>query len=281
MALERVSKLLRMADQKNTAIIGFNCTDFNMAYAVAKVAEELKKPAIIMLYPEHCYLYNVTNLSAFASMVKDIVKDMETPIGLHLDHSSDYDYIMNAINSGFTSVMYDGSMLSLEENIENTKKVVETAHIFDVDVEAELGRVGFASAGDGNNSDMYTKAESIKIFAEKTGVDSIAIAIGNAHGVYKEIPKLDFNRLDEINVATEVPLVLHGGSGIPNDQLDEAFKRGINKFNVGTEYFMLYYNSIKDYCERFGSSGNIFDMPQYVQGKLMEYLREKMNISRI
>lgn len=281
MALEKVSTLLKMADKKDTAVIGYNCTDYNMAYCVATVAEELHKPAIIMLYPEHCYLNNASEPSAFAGMVAGIVEKMDTPIGVHLDHSSDYGYIIDSIKGGFTSVMYDGSMLTPEENAINTRKVVETAHILGVDVEAELGRVGFAANKDEDNSDMYTKPETAKKFAEETGVDSIAIAIGSAHGVYVETPRLDLERLDEINAATDVPLVLHGGSGIPDDQLNEAFKRGINKFNVGTEYFMLYYDSIREYCEKFGNEGNMFDMPKYVQAKLMEYLRVKMQLSKL
>ena len=280
MAFEKVSNILKMADEAHTSAIAFNCTDYNTAYPVVTVAEELQKPVIIMLYPEHCHLNNAAIPAGFAAMVKGLAEQVKVPIGLHLDHSSDYNYIMNAIKGGFTSVMYDGSMLPVEENIRLTKKVVETAHIFGVDVEAELGRVGFAAASDEENLDLYTKAEVAEEFCRETQVDSVAIAIGSAHGVYKETPKLDFARLDEINAATDVPLVLHGGSGIPNDQLEIAFRKGINKFNVGTEYFQLYYDSIKEYCEQFGAKGNIFDMPKFVQEKLMAYLRVKMQLSK-
>lgn len=280
MAFERVSTILKMADKAKTSVIAFNCTDYNMAYSVVTVAEELQKPVIIMLYPEHCWLNNASEPGSFAGMVKSLADKVKVPIGLHLDHSSDYEYIMKAIKGGFTSVMYDGSMLPVEENIELTKRVVETARCFDVDVEAELGRVGFAAKSDQENLDLYTKAEVAASFCEKTGVDSVAIAIGSAHGVYLETPKLDLNRLDEINAATDVPLVLHGGSGIPNDQLEIAFTKGINKFNVGTEYFQLYYDSIKEYCAANGAKGNVFDLPKYTQEKLMAYLRVKMQLSK-
>ena len=280
MAFERVSTILKMADEANTSVIAFNCTDFNMAYSVVAVAEELQKPVIIMLYPEHCYLNNASTPAAFASMVRALAADVTVPIGLHLDHSSDYEYIMNAIKGGFTSVMYDGSMLPVEENIKNTKKVVETAHIFGVDVEAELGHVGFAAVADQEKEDMYTQPEVAANFYNETNCDSIAIAIGSAHGVYKTTPKLDLKRLEEINAATNVPLVLHGGSGIPKDQLEIAFTKGINKFNVGTEFFQLYYDSIKEYCEINGTKGNVFDMPKYTQEKLMDYLRVKMQLSK-
>jgi ketose-bisphosphate aldolase len=277
MALERVKALLEKADNAKTSVLAFNCIDFNTVYPVITVAEELGKPVIIMLYPEHVYKNNVVDLGGFAGMVKSLAAGVKVPVGLHLDHSSDYAFIMAAIKSGFTSVMYDGSMLSLEENIVNTKKVVETAHIFGVDVEAELGRVGFAVKSDQNNQDLYTKVDVASFFCKETSVDSVAIAIGSAHGVYLTTPKLDLNRLDEINAATDVPLVLHGGSGIPHDQLEQAFKRGINKFNIGTEYFQLYFDSCKEYVEK---NKAIFDLPIYVQEKLKDYLRVKMQLSR-
>lgn len=281
MALEKVSTILKMADEANTSAIAFDCLDYNMIYSVITVAEELQKPVIVMMYPEHAYLNNAASPAAFAGIVKDLASKVKVPIGLHLDHSSDYNYIMNAIKGGFTSVMIDGSMLPVEENIRITKKVVETAHIFGADVEAELGHVGFAhNKGDQDNRDMYTRPEVASEFCKETNVDFLAVAIGSAHGVYLETPKLDIDRLKEINAATDVPLVLHGGSGIPEDQLDMAFKNGINKFNVGTEFFQLYYDSIKEYCEKYGSKGNVFDMPKYVQEKLMAYLRVKMQLSK-
>ncbi len=281
MALVKVSEILRRADEANTSAIAFNCTDYNMSYSVVAVAEELKKPVIIMLYPEHSHLNNCTQLAGFAGMIRELAEQVETPIGLHLDHSSDYNYIMKAIRAGFPSVMIDGSMLSLEENILITKKVVETAKNFGCDVEAELGRVGFAANSDQDNLDMYTRADVAAKFCKETGVDSVAVAIGSAHGVYIETPKLDLKRLDEINSATDIPLVLHGGSGIPAEQLEIAFTKGINKFNVGTEFFQLYYDSIKEYCEECKEKGNVFDMPKYVQNKLMNYLREKMKLCKM
>jgi ketose-bisphosphate aldolase len=277
MAFERVRTLLKMADEADTSILAFDCLDYNMVYPVIKVAEELSKPVIIMLYPGHQTENNCFDLAGFAEMVRGLAGTVKVPVGLHLDHSSDYAYIMKAIKGGFTSVMYDGSMLPLEENITNSKKVVETAHIFDCDVEAELGHVGLASIDAGEKTDTYTQPDVAARFCEESGVDSVAIAIGSAHGVYRTTPKLDLKRLDEINAATSTPLVLHGGSGIPHDQLAEAFKRGINKFNIGTEFFQLYFDSCKEYCEK---NKAIFDLPLYAQEKLADYLRKKMEISK-
>lgn len=281
MALEKVSNILKMAEKNNTSVIAFNCNDFTMAYSVIAVADELKKPVIVMLYPADQFQKNCCNLSGFAAMVKELAAGTDVPIGLHLDHCSDYDYILHAIQSGFTSVMFDGSMLPVEENIRLTKSVVDAAHALGADVEAELGHVGFAANSDQDNQDMYTKPEVAAEFCEKTGVDSVAVAIGSAHGVYRETPKLDLKRLEEINAATDTPLVLHGGSGIPNDQLEQAFCKGINKFNVGTEYFQLYYDSIRMYCSEKGDKGAMLDLPMFVQERMKNYLRVKMQLSKL
>lgn len=157
-----------------------------------------------------------------------------------MDHCSNYEYILSAIREGFTSVMADGSTLPFEQNVAFTKEVVRAATVFGVDVEGELGHVGSAgNESDFCNENSYTTPEDAAAFADATGVASLAVAIGSAHGHYVKEPKLDIERLREINEATKTPLVLHGGSGIPQEQLVAAFKNGINKFNVGTEYFIL------------------------------------------
>lgn len=279
MAIEKVSEILHMADKANTSAIAFNCTDYNMVSSVLSVAEELKKPVIVMLYPEHSYKMRWCSPAGFAQMFKEEAKKVRVPVGLHLDHCSDFDYIVNAIHNGFDSVMYDGSMLSVEENIKNTREIARVAHAMGAEVEAELGHVGFASTvTDQKDVDLYTKAEVAAAFCEESKCDSVAVAIGSAHGFYKETPKLDIERLKEINKATDVPLVLHGGSGIPNEQLEVAFQNGINKFNVGTEFFWLYYQMIKEYGTE--EHADIFDLPVKVQGAMTDYLRKKMQLCR-
>ncbi len=279
--LTPVKDILKMASDANTSVIAFNALDYNMVYAVTQAAERVKKPLICMLYPEHHTLNNWANPESFAATVKSLASEVSVPVGLHLDHCTDFNYIMRAIKAGFSCVMYDGSMLSLEENIANTRKVADTAHAFDVAVEAELGHVGFAATvSDQTNLDLYTQPDIAAKFIEESTCDALAVAIGSAHGVYKETPHLDIKRLSEINAATDTPLVLHGGSGIPNDQLDEAFVNGINKFNVGTEFFQLYYDTIKDYGRINGDSGNIFDFPNYCQPILIDYLVKKLELSK-
>lgn len=279
MSVEKVGTILKMADEANTTAIAFNCTDYNTIVSVVKVAEELSKPVICMLYPEHAYLKHWTTPKIFVETVRDVAKNVKVPVGIHLDHCSDFDYIVAAMRCGFDSVMYDSSMLPVEENIKNTAEIVKVAKAFGADVEAELGRVGFASTvADQNDTDKYTKPEVAAAFCEQSGCSSVAVAIGSAHGFYKETPKLDIERLKKINAATDVPLVLHGGSGIPNDQLEVAFREGINKFNVGTEFFYLYYQTMKKFCE--AGHPDFFDLPLEVQNALENYLRQKMQLSK-
>ncbi len=279
MAMERVSEILKMADKAKTSAMAFNCVDYNMIRSVVTAAEEVQKPVIIMLYPEHAEDKRWTTPKIFAEMVKEAAKNVKVPVGMHLDHSSDFNYIMGALHAGFDSVMYDGSMLPIEQNIINTREVARVAHALGASVEAELGRVGFAdTVTDQSNTDQYTKPEVAAAFCEQSQCDSVAVAVGSAHGFYKETPKLDLERLKAINEATDVPLVMHGGSGIPDDQLEVAFREGINKFNVGTEFFHLYYQTIQEFCGQ--GHPDFFDLPLLVQQRLTDYLKNKMQLSK-
>ncbi|MFV0361549.1 MAG: class II fructose-bisphosphate aldolase [Suipraeoptans sp.] len=281
--LEKVSTILQMADKCNTSVIAFICIDYSMAYSVVKTAEKTNTPVIVMLLPEHVEQNNVLNVSGFAQMVKELAASVKVPIGLHLDHSYEYGSIIAAIKGGFNSVMIDASKYGLEQNIQLIKKVVETAHILGADVEAELGHVGLAEDCAGENCDYYTNAESAERFCMETNCDSLTIAIGSAHGVYNETPHLDISRLEEINQATDVPLVLHGGSGIPHEQLEIAFSKGINKFNVGTEFLGVYYDAVEDYIHKNEGDGRplkMLEVPKFVQERLCSYLEEKLKLSK-
>ncbi len=281
MALEKVKEILKMADEAKTSAIAFICTDYNMVYSVVKTAEKTNTPAIVMLLPEHASKNNTMGMKGFAEMAKELAESVKAPIGIHLDHSYTYREVIKGIKAGFPSVMIDGSAFSLDENIALTKKVVETAHLFDVGVEAEIGHVGLAQSADGDKSDLYTEPEAAEKFCRETNIDYLTIAIGNAHGVYVETPKLDIERLEKINAATNAPLVLHGGSGIPDDQLRVAFKKGINKFNVGTEFLGVYYDAIVAYTklmEEIDDPFKMLDVPLFVQERLEKYLVKKLQL---
>lgn len=283
MALVKALDLLKQADAANTSVIAFICIDYNMVRSVIRAAEKCGKPAIVMLLPEHVTLNKTAEFRGFASMVKEMAEASSAPIALHLDHSFAEEEVYSAIDAGFTSVMFDASRFELEENIRRTKAVVAYAHARGVAVEAELGSVGLAKDLANEQVDFFTKPEAVQKFCEETGVDSLAIAIGNAHGDYPLPPKLDLQRLDEINAITDVNLVLHGGSGIPDDQLAEAFSRGINKFNYGTDVLRCYDQAIRRYHDEHqpATSLDVLGIPSYVQDAMTEFICKKMELCKL
>lgn len=276
---EKVSNIIKMADESNTSVISFICMDYTMARTVVCAAEATNTPALVMLFPEHVTIQKTCNLSGYAAMVKELASEVKVPIGLHLDHDYTYDAIIGAVNKGFESVMIDGSMNDLDTNIAITRKVVEKAHALGAFVEGEIGHVGVAADADNDKEDLYTKADAAEKFCRESGVDSLAVSIGNAHGVYKETPHLDIARLEEIKAAVSVPLVLHGGSGIPDDQLKVAFSKGIRKFNLGTEYLGKYYDAVAEFTAKNGENPDpvkIINMPEFVQSRLQPYVENRL-----
>lgn len=275
MALEKVRDLLASAEKANTSIIAFDACDYNTIFACIKGAEVARRPVIVMLYPSMSSLFS---FGAFASAVKDLARTATVPVGLHLDHCSDPNVILSAIRDGFTSVMADGSANPFEENVAFTKQIVDMAKVFDVDVEGELGHVGQIAAGyNYSDKDTFTRPDEAAEFVERTGVASLAVAFGSCHGVYRSTPNLDLERLAEIDKATSVPLVLHGGSGIPADQLEKAFTMGIDKFNVGTEFFLLN----NQLTHRFHTEDFVekpFADLAYIRKGLTEYIAQKLQL---
>ncbi len=275
----KTQELLRMAKESNTTVIGFICMDYVMARTVVYAAQATNTPAMIMLYPEHVTVQCTTGRKAYATMVKELADEVEVPIGLHMDHDFTYDEVMLTVKAGFDSVMIDGSMDDLDTNIALTKKVVDEAHALGVCVEGEIGHVGSAGNSDNDKEDLFTKPEDAARFCRESGVDSLAVSIGNAHGAYKETPHLDIERLEKIQAATDVSLVLHGGSGIPDDQLLHAFSKGIHKFNLGTDYLGRYYDAVAQFSLENAENPDpvkIINMPEYVQSKLQPYVEDRL-----
>jgi ketose-bisphosphate aldolase len=274
MAFEKVSTILKDADAKRTAVLAYDCFNFESIAWLVEAGEELGIPVIVMLYPG---LMESIPAHVFAAITKAMAKKVKIPVGLHLDHCDSYETILGTIRDGFTSVMIDGSKLEYAENVRVTCEIVKAAHALGIDVEAELGKVGTAAnKGDFKNEDLYTTAAQAVDFVAKTKVDSLAIAIGSAHGWYVETPKLSMPRLKEINSAIDTPLVLHGGTGIPEDQLKESFGLGINKLNVGTEYFAIFYSTIKDYQQLKNKKESFAALQSYQKKVIKEYLRNKL-----
>lgn len=277
---ETTQNLMKMAKERHTAVIAFICMDYTMARAVAYGAEAAGKPAIIMLYPDHVTTCHTTGFSGYTEMVRELAEEVKVPIGLHCDHDFSKEGVLYTVDAGFGSVMMDASAYDLEENIRRTKEVVEEVHKKGVFVEGEIGHVGLACEGQESRKDLYTKPDAAEKFCRETGVDALAISIGNAHGAYKETPHLDLERLDAIAGMTNTPLVLHGGSGIPDDQLQEAFARGICKFNLGTDYLFRYYKAVEAFLEENRANEDpvkIIGLPAYVEKRLIPYVEERLN----
>ncbi|HHV09351.1 MAG TPA: class II fructose-bisphosphate aldolase [Clostridiales bacterium] len=274
-----VRDILLMAKESNTSAIGFVCMDYIMARAVVYAAEATNTPAIVMLYPEHVTIQKATGRAGYAEGLKELANEVKVPVGLHQDHDYTLESIRKAMDAGFESVMMDGSLNDLDKNIQETRVVVEAAHARNVLVEGEIGHVGLAADIDNDNDDLYTKPDAAERFCRESGVDSLAVSIGNAHGEYKQTPHLDIERLENIKAAADVPLVLHGGSGIPDDQLLVAFSKGIRKFNLGTDYFRRYYAAVRAFIEENNNNPDpvkIINMPEYVQARLQPYVEERM-----
>ncbi len=222
-------------------------------YAI-QAAEDEHMPIIIQYWPgfeDHCAL----DIIAFAA--RYYAERASVPVAVHQDHSAGYEIAVKGVKAGFPSVMVDGSSLPYEENFQLTKDVVQVAKIFDVDIEAELGHVGNGSdANDFVNSDHYTDPNLAEEFVEGTGCGSLAIAVGNAHGPYVKVPNLDMERIKACREAVSVPLVMHGCSDIPDEQLQEAVNLGMSKFNIATEYFRSMYRAFEKDINSGKNDGN-------------------------
>ena len=225
-------ELVNKAMEGQYAVPAFNAENLEMIQAIIQAAEEENSPIIIQTTPP-----TVKYLSADMAyaMVYTMAKKSKVPIALHLDHCAVFGEVMQAIKAGYSSVMIDGSKLPFDENIAISKKVCEIAQSMGVTVEAELGTVGGKEDNVITNNAIYTDPEQAKEFVEKTKIDMLAVAIGTSHGFYKGEPKLDFERIKEIKNIVNIPLVLHGGSGVPDESVKKAISLGIAKVNFATE----------------------------------------------
>ena len=233
--LYKSAELMAEAGKRGYGVPAYNAFNYESARMVFDAAERVGTPVIIMLYPGKGMPVN-----AFADMVKTLGGLAKVPYALHLDHSPSFEVCMQCIHAGFTSVMIDASKKPFAENVAETRRVVEAAHAMGIDVEGELGMVGRNEAV---NRSLFTQPEEALAYVEQTGVDALAVAVGNSHGVYIEEPELDIALIGRIKEAVNVPLVLHGTSMIPVNQLMDAVRTGITKTNIATEY-MLYYKEV-------------------------------------
>ena len=223
-------------------IAAFNVFGYEDAISVIRAGEELQRPVILMTNKD---AINFMPIEILGPMLTTLAKQTAIPVCVHLDHSKSEDDIQRAIAAGYTSVMYDGSQLSLEDNIRNTRAVVEMAHAKGVSVEAEIGSVGYSDPAIAAKAE-YTDPEQAVLFAEETGVDALAVAIGTVHRMKIQAAQIDFDLLKQIREMVSAPLVIHGSSGVKNEDVQRMCQTGVNKMNFGTSLRMAFGNTLRE-----------------------------------
>lgn len=231
--LVTLKEILEMAQMSKTAVGSFNTPNMTSVLSVIGAAEKLSQPVILMHAEVHEEM-GLCKMEDILPVMLHFAKKASVPVCVHLDHGTDLDYVKRGLALGFTSVMYDGSTLSEEENTANTKKIVAAAQKSSASVEAEIGSMGAREGGGTDNASVYTDPDAAKRFVENTGIDALACAFGTAHGFYLKKPKLDFERLSKINSLVSVPIVMHGGSGVSAADYREVIRRGVRKINYYT-----------------------------------------------
>lgn len=271
------SKELLLNAQKNHYAVGaFNVENMEMVMAVLKAAEETNSPVIMQTTPG---TIKYAGLDYYLANVRTAAMRTSVPVVMHLDHGNSYELAMEAYRAGYTSIMIDGSKKPFEDNIAITKAVCDAVHPGGIPVEGELGRVG------GKEDDLevaegnpYTDPDQAREFVARTGVDSLAVGVGTSHGVYKGIPKVNVDVLSAIREVVDVPLVLHGTSGVPDEQVIECVKRGICKVNYATDLRIAFTRGIKAYIK---DDPDAFDPKKYAKQGMAEvtaYVKQKMEM---
>ncbi len=278
MPLVTTKQMLLDAQKGNYAVGAFNVENMEMVMAVMEAAEELKSPVIMQTTPS---TVKYAGLDFFLANVKAAAERASVPVAMHLDHGNSFELAMQAYRAGYTSIMIDGSHGSFEENIAVSKAVADACAPSGIPVEAELGKVGGKEDDlDGGDDNPYTDPDQAVEFVKRTGITSLAVAIGTAHGVYKGEPKLDLDRLSEIRAVVDIPLVLHGTSGVPDATVTECVNRGICKVNYATDLRIAFTDGVK---EVFGENPEVIDPKKYnVVGKehVKEYVKSKMKVCK-
>lgn len=269
--------MLTKAQQEGYAVPAFNIHNLETLQVVAETAAELRAPLIVAGTPGTFSYAGTGNLIAIAA---DLACALDHPLAMHLDHHETLADIEARVVAGIRSVMIDGSHLPFSENVALTQRVTQFCHRYDASVEAELGRLG------GQEDDLhvdsrdarFTSPEQAKTFVELTGVDSLAVAIGTAHGLYDHEPELDFDRLAAIRQCVDVPLVLHGASGLPDADIRRAIALGVCKVNVATELKMAFSAALKDYLQAHPQASDPRHYLQPAKAAMKEVVRKVIGV---
>lgn len=255
--LVTLKEILKLAEAKKCAVGSFNTPNFESIHAVLGAAEELNQPVILMHAQVHEEM-ELCKMEEIAPLMLFMADRASVPVCVHLDHGTDLDYLKKGLDLGFTSVMYDGSTLPDDLNYANTQIAVSLAAQTGASVEAEIGSMGARESGEPGGESIYTAPDAAKKFSEETGIDALACAFGTAHGIYLKEPKLDFERLDRIHTLVNVPLVMHGGSGVSHEDYQKVISLGIRKINyytymakaggeaVSNKTYAQFHDAVKD-----------------------------------
>ncbi|MCL6522198.1 MAG: class II fructose-1,6-bisphosphate aldolase [Firmicutes bacterium] len=246
MPLVTSAELLRAAEAGGYAVGAFNCNNLEILQAILAAAEAERSPVIVQT-SQGALQY--AGLRLLAAMIRTAAEEATVPVALHLDHGTDFAIAVACLRAGYTSLMFDGSKLPYAENAAATRRIVEMAHAVGVSVEGELGTIAGTEdmVSVSEQEALYTDPAQAESFARETGVDALAVAVGTAHGVYRREPHLDFRRLEAIRRRVPVPLVLHGSSGVPDDQIREAVRHGVRKINIDTELRQAFSATLRSW----------------------------------
>ncbi len=278
MGLVTLNEILRESVEKNYAVGAFDTLDDNFTEAIVSAAEEEGKPVILMI-PN--FFWEKNELSFYFNKLLDRCRRASVPVCLHLDHGNSFECCIKAIHGGCSSIMFDGSSLPIEENIAVTKELVMIAHACGVSVEAEIGHVG-SPEGELQASEVdkrfYTRPEDAEYFIAQTGVDALAVAVGTVHGLFKGTPKIDIGLLDRIRRVVKIPLVLHGGSGLPESEFRAAIEHGINKVNFFTGISLAATAAIKETLEQNNGLVHYIELLEASHQAVKKVVKEQMCI---
>ena len=269
------ARLMKRAEKENYAIPAFNIDNLESAMAVSEIMHEMRTPVIVQMIPR---TLNYGGIAIYPAMMRELMADCPVDYALHLDHGSSLSLAKKCVAGGFSSVMFDGSLMPFEDNVKFTKEVTDFALPMDVSVEGELGTIGGKEEGDTDLEASYTKVSEAEEFVRRTNVSTLAIGVGTAHGVYKGTPHINIERIKKIHAAIGTPLVLHGASGLSDGVLKDCIAAGITKINFATELRQAYTNGIK---AEFAKDPEVFDPKIYMRGaidNIKEVLRHKINI---
>ena len=271
--LTTLKEVLAFAEEKKAAIPAFNIDNMEIVQSIIKASEEENYPVILAVGQA---AIKDGKLALLAATAQVLAKKSPIPVVLHLDHGQSLEQVRMALDCGFTSVMIDGSKLPFHENVEISKRALEMARAAGATVEAELGCI-LGVEDDISHDDskpFLVRTEDVEAFNRAVTVDTLAVGIGNAHGIYKGLPNLDFDRLSEGNDISSVPLVLHGGSGIPGDMIQKAISLGIRKINVATEIRLAYVRGLTKEVE----SGDFYTMSNSGKAEVVALAKEKIHL---